>query len=296
MIDQKFTEELSKWLSTPRDERDVVAGAELLMRITGNRQFYATAIVRPHVVHDHVEYELKKHLAIRQEGHNVETLRNLERELLAECAEEFGEEASTAEPVEEQAEEGDAYAVPREAPVVSSPKRGRRADHDALPAEIQALYDDNATRYEQMRKVYQQLLTMSEAEPCDRKEHIFQLDQLVKSWAAAWEAYDRYDATSVSDAAEDEAEEASEASDAASEEDEAEEADEASPLPDDPTTFANKIAAAKRYLQKHRKKLRELEEAGAAPEELRAEEEKISAKQAELENLTTLTPKNKENE
>lgn len=293
MIDQKFTEELSKWLSTPRDERDVVAGAELLMRITGNRQFYATAIVRPHVVHDHVEYELKKHLAIRQEGHNVETLRNLERELLAECAEEFSEEASTAEPVEEQAgaEEGDAYAVPREGLVVSSPKRGRRADHDELPAEIQALYDDNATRYEQMRKVYQQLLTMSDAEPCDRKEHIFQLDQLVKAWAAAWEAYDRYDATSVADAAEDEASEADEKAD------EAEEAsDEASTLPDDPTTFANKIAAAKRYLQKHRKKLRELEEAGGSAEEMRAEEEKISAKQAELENLTTLTPKNKENE
>lgn len=281
MIDQKFTEELSQWLSTPRDERDVVAGAELLMRITGNRQFYATAIVRPHVVHDHVEYELKKHLAIRQEGHNVETLRNLERELLAECAEEFGEEASTAEPVEEQAgaEEADAYAVPREGLVVSSPKRGRRADHDALPAEIQALYDDNATRYEQMRKVYQQLLTMADAEPCDRKEHIFQLDQLVKAWAAAWEAYDRYDATAVADAAEDEA----------SEEDEA---DEASPLPDDPTTFANKIAAAKRYLQKHRKKLRELEEAGASAEEMRAEEEKIAAKQAELEGLTTLPQKN----
>ena len=294
MIDQKFTEELSKWLSTPRDERDVVAGAELLMRITGNRQFYATAIVRPHVVHDHVEYELKKHLAIRQEGHNVETLRNLERELLSGCAEEFGEEASTVEPVEEQAaEEADAYALPAEGPVVSSPKRGRRADHDALPAEIQALYDDNATRYEQMRKVYQQLLTMADAEPCDRKEHIFQLDQLVKSWAAAWEAYDRYDATSVADAeadeAEDEAEEASEA-------DEADEGDEASTFPDDPTTFANKIAAAKRYLQKHRKKLRELEEAGAAPEELRAEEEKIAAKQAELEGLTTITPKNKENE
>lgn len=293
MIDQKFTEELSKWLSTPRDERDVVAGAELLMRITGNRQFYATAIVRPHVVHDHVEYELKKHLAIRQEGHNVETLRNLERELLAECAEEFGEEASTVEPVEEQAEEADAYAVPREGLVVSSPKRGRRADHDELPAEIQALYDDNATRYEQMRKVYQQLLTMSDAEPCDRKEHIFQLDQLVKAWAAAWEAYDRYDATAVADAAEDEEDEASEADEEA---DEAEDTDEASPLPDDPTTFANKIAAAKRYLQKHRKKLRELEEAGASAEELRAEEEKIAAKQAELENLTTLTPKNKENE
>lgn len=292
MIDQKFTEELSKWLSTPRDERDVVAGAELLMRITGNRQFYATAIVRPHVVHDHVEYELKKHLAIRQEGHNVETLRNLERELLAECAEEFGEEASTASPVEEQAgaEEADAYAVPREGLVVSSPKRGRRADHDALPAEIQALYDDNATRYEQMRKVYQQLLTMSDAEPCDRKEHIFQLDQLVKAWAAAWEAYDRYDATAVADAEEDEASEADE------EADEAEDTDEASPFPDDPTTFANKIAAAKRYLQKHRKKLRELEEAGASAEEMRAEEEKIAAKQAELENLTTLTPKNKENE
>lgn len=279
MIDQKFTEELSKWLSTPRDERDVVAGAELLMRITGNRQFYATAIVRPHVVHDHVEYELQKHLAIRQEGHNVETLRNLERELLAECAEEFGEEASTAEPVEEQAgaEEADAYAVPREAPVVSSPKRGRRADHDALPAEIQALYDDNATRYEQMRKVYQQLLTMADAEPCDRKEHIFQLEKLVKAWADAWAAYDRYDATAVS-------------------EDEAAVEDDAPSSTPDPSSFANKIAAAKRYLQKHRKKLRELEEAGASAEELRAEEEKIAAKQAELESLTTITPKSKNDE
>lgn len=276
MIDQKFTEELSKWLSTPRDERDVVAGAELLMRITGNRQFYATAIVRPHVVHDHVEYELKKHLAIRQEGHNVETLRNLELELLAECAEEFGEEASTAEPVEEQAgaEEADAYAVPREGPVVSSPKRGRRADHDALPPAIQALYEDNATRYDQMRKVYQQLLSMADAQPCDRKEHIFQLEKLVKAWADAWAAYDSYDATAVADAAEDDAAE-----------------DDAPSSTPDPSTLANKIAAAKRYLQKHRKKLRELEEAGASPEELRAEEEKIAAKQAELENLTTITPK-----
>ena len=276
MIDQKFTEELSTWLSTPREERDVAAGAELLMRITGNRQFYATAIVRPHVVHDHVEYELQKHLAIRQEGHNVETLRNLERELLAECAEEFGEEEATAEPVEEKAaeEEADAYAVPGEAPVVSSTKRGRREDHDALPPEIQALYEDNATRYDQMRKVYQQLLSMADAQPCDRKEHIFQLEKLVKAWSDAWAAYDRYDATAVADAAENDAVE-----------------DDAPSSTPDPSSFANKIAAAKRYLQKHRKKLRELEEAGAAPEELRAEEEKIAAKQAELENLTTITPK-----
>lgn len=281
MIDQKFTEELSKWLSTPRDERDVVAGAELLMRITGNRQFYATAIVRPHVVHDHVEYELQKHLAIRQEGHNVETLRNLERELLAECAEEFSEEASTNEPVEEQAAEeaADAYAVPGEAPVVSSPKRGRREDHDALPPAIQALYEDNATRYDQMRKVYQQLLSMADAQPCDRKEHIFQLEKLVKAWADAWAAYDSYDATAVADAAENDAVE-----------------DDAPSSTPDPSSFANKIAAAKRYLQKHRKKLRELEEAGAAPEELRAEEEKIAAKQAELESLTTITPKSKNDE
>lgn len=279
MIDQKFTEELSKWLSTPRDERDVVAGAELLMRITGNRQFYATAIVRPHVVHDHVEYELQKHLAIRQEGHNVETLRNLERELLAECAEEFGEEETTAEPVEEKAaeEEADAYAVPGEAPVVSSTKRGRREDHDALPPEIQALYEDNATRYDQMRKVYQQLLSMADAQPCDRKEHIFQLEKLVKAWSDAWAAYDSYDATAVS-------------------EDEAAVEDDTPSSTPDPSSFANKIAAAKRYLQKHRKKLRELEEAGAAPEELRAEEEKIAAKQAELESLTTITPKSKNDE
>ena len=81
-MDKEFTESLKRWLETPREERDVREGAELLLRINGNRHIYNLAMNRPEAAHDHVEYDLKKFLQIRLDGHTVESIREMERELL----------------------------------------------------------------------------------------------------------------------------------------------------------------------------------------------------------------------
>lgn len=272
MLDKEFTKAISVWLSTSREERDVVAGAELLLRLTGNRQFYATACVRPDVVHDHVEYELKKHLSIREAGHNTETLRALERGLLSEFS---AMEESAVVSVADESTEDDAY-VERAGEDVHVVRRGRRADHDELPEYIQQIVEDNSVRYEQMRVLYNRLLSLQDAAPCDRKEDIFQLDKLHKEWGAAWKVYDHYGtAEALADEQDDE--------DAAA-------ADDGVVM--DGLTLSKKVSAAKRYLQKHKKKLSELQEIENPDASVLAsitdEESKIEEKSAELSALLKL--------
>ena len=272
MLDKEFTKAISVWLSTSREERDVVAGAELLLRLTGNRQFYSTACVRPDVVHDHVEYELKKHLSIREAGHNTETLRALERGLLSEFS---AMEESAVVSVADESTEDDAY-VERAGEDVHVVRRGRRADHDELPEYIQQIVEDNSVRYEQMRVLYNRLLSMQDAAPCDRKEDIFQLDKLHKEWGAAWKVYDHYGTEeALADEQDDE--------DAASVDD---------GVVMDGLTLSKKVSAAKRYLQKHKKKLSELQEIenpdASVLSSITDEESKILEKSAELSALLKL--------
>ena len=273
MLDKEFTKAISVWLSTSREERDVVAGAELLLRLTGNRQFYATACVRPDVVHDHVEYELKKHLSIREAGHNTETLRALERGLLSEFS---AMEESAVVSVADESTEDDAYVERAGGEAEHVVRRGRRADHDELPEYIQQIVEDNSVRYEQMRVLYNRLLSMQDAAPCDRKEDIFQLDKLHKEWGAAWKVYDHY---GTAEALADEPDE----EDAAS-------ADDGVVM--DGLTLSKKVSAAKRYLQKHKKKLSELQEIENPDASVLAsitdEESKIEEKSAELSALLKL--------
>lgn len=273
MLDKEFTKAISVWLSTSREERDVVAGAELLLRLTGNRQFYATACVRPDVVHDHVEYELKKHLSIREAGHNTETLRALERGLLSELS---TMEESAVVSVADESTEDDAYVERAGGEAEHVVRRGRRADHDELPEYIQQIVEDNSVRYEQMRVLYNRLLSMQDAAPCDRKEDIFQLDKLHKEWGAAWKVYDHYGTEeALADEQDDE--------DAASVDD---------GVVMDGLTLSKKVSAAKRYLQKHKKKLSELQEIenpdASVLSSITDEESKILEKSAELSALLKL--------
>lgn len=273
MLDKEFTKAISVWLSTSREERDVVAGAELLLRLTGNRQFYATACVRPDVVHDHVEYELKKHLSIREAGHNTETLRALERGLLSELS---TMEESAVISVADESTEDDAYVERAAGEAEHVVRRGRRADHDELPEYIQQIVEDNSVRYEQMRVLYNRLLSMQDAAPCDRKEDIFQLDKLHKEWGAAWKVYDHYGtAEALADEPDDEDAVAADAG-----------------VVMDGLTLSKKVSAAKRYLQKHKKKLSELQEIENPDASVLAsitdEESKILEKSAELSALLKL--------
>ena len=67
-MDNKITEQLTEWLNTPQEKRDIPAGAMMLLRLNNNRFLYANILRRPDKFADKLEYELRKHLRIRLDG------------------------------------------------------------------------------------------------------------------------------------------------------------------------------------------------------------------------------------
>lgn len=243
-MDKEFTESLKRWLETPREERDVREGAELLLRINGNRHIYNLAMNRPEAAHDHVEYDLKKFLQIRLDGHTVESIREMERELLPKvCSliptleEETESEFSEDENVEET-------------PTAPNVHRGRRPDHDDLPEHIRAIYDRGGELYEKIRRTFTELQDMEKAPPCDRYEKIKILEGLYEEYIAGWDEYDAYSTA-------DEGEETTEPADQGNE--------------------AKRVAAARKFISTHVAKLEQLLKAEEpAPDEIEEERRQIT--------------------
>lgn len=234
-MDYAFTESIRVWLETPREERDVAAGAELLLRIDGNRQIYNLAMKRPEAAHDHIEADLAKHLNIRLQGHTVESVRAMEQTLMPQVEEmlEDAEGAENADTEGENVAEGAAEAQ-------RAPRRGKRPDHAELPEHIRAIYDRGGEIYEKIRHTFAELQGMEKDEPCDRFEKLKVLEELYKAYHEGWETYDAFDPEA-----------------------ETPEPDTETP---DTATVIKKVEAARKFISTHTARLENLI-AGEAPDE-----------------------------
>ena len=243
-MDKEFTESLKRWLETPREERDVREGAELLLRINGNRHIYNLAMNRPEAAHDHVEYDLKKFLQIRIDGHTVESIREMERELLPKVR-------SLIPPPEEETEsELSEDDTVEETPTAPNVHRGRRPDHDDLPEHIRAIYDRGGELYEKIRRTFTELQDLEKAPPCDRYEKIKILEGLYEEYIAGWDEYDAYGTA-------DEGEETAE--------------------PEDPGNEVKRVVAARKFISTHVAKLEQLlKTEEPAPDEIEEERRQIT--------------------
>lgn len=243
-MDKEFTESLKRWLETPREERDVREGAELLLRINGNRHIYNLAMNRPEAAHDHVEYDLKKFLQIRLDGHTVESIREMEHELLPKVR-------SLIPPPEEETEsELSEDDTVEETPTAPNGHRGRRPDHDELPEHIRAIYDRGGELYEKIRRTFTELQDLEKAPPCDRYEKIKILEGLYEEYIAGWDEYDAYGTA-------DEDEETTE--------------------PENPGNEAKRVAAARKFISAHVAKLEQLlKTEEPAPDEIEEERRQIT--------------------
>lgn len=243
-MDKEFTESLKRWLETPREERDVREGAELLLRINGNRHIYNLAMNRPEAAHDHVEYDLKKFLQIRIDGHTVESIREMERELLPKVR------TLIPPPEEETESELSEDDTVEETPTAPNVHRGRRPDHDELPEHIRAIYDRGGELYEKIRRTFTELQDLEKAPPCDRYEKIKILEGLYEEYIAGWDEYDAYGTA-------DEDEETTE--------------------PEDPGNEAKRVAAARKFISTHVAKLEQLlKTEEPAPDEIEEERRQIT--------------------
>ena len=85
-MDDKFTEKVRQWLDTPAQERDIIAGATLLLQLNKNRILHANIVRHPERFMGKLEYELRKHLNIRVDGFTLSAVVRMEREVMPAVA------------------------------------------------------------------------------------------------------------------------------------------------------------------------------------------------------------------
>lgn len=202
-IDPKFTKEIQDWLN--EEKHDAMTGADLLIRVNPRnvsyRRWHSLAIMRPKNILPKIERELKIHLKYRLDGLTLQEVNRLDREIIPHV-EKVLAEGIPAQPTDVLvSHENGTPVVP--ASVILNPEDetdaqvvvkqlGRRADHEQLPDDIQALWDNNGTLYKDMKAVFEELKSMEELPSCQRYDKLQILDALDKKYEKQMQQYDEY--------------------------------------------------------------------------------------------------------
>ena len=182
-MDKQFTLKLQEWLNTPAEKRDLELGATLLLQLTNNKILYRNIKSNLKAHADFIEFKLKRYLQYRLQDltHEEVSAMQLKVDNIAK------EHALDSEPKPSKTQTQEFRA-------------GKRADHDTLPAEIQALYVENASLMQKMRELHLQLRNLStQASTCpdsDRYPFLKEIIELDKRYHQNWKAYDSFTASS----------------------------------------------------------------------------------------------------
>lgn len=175
-MDKEFTNKLQAWLSQPREDRDWDEGALMLLQLTGNKIMYRNLSVNPEGKANFIEGKLQQYLEFR----------------LAELTHEQVKEMQHA--VEEIVKEHTEFKSDDNEE--KNFKAGKRADHDTLPEEIQALYVENLDLVHRMRELHLKLRTMSTMDSTcadsDRYPFLKEFIKLDKKLHDNWNVYDHF--------------------------------------------------------------------------------------------------------
>ena len=174
-LNHEFTEKIQQWLDTPHEQRDYEQGALYLLKLNGNQIMYRNLMSNPRGKAEFIEYHLRKHYSFR-----VKDLTHAQVVAMDKQVEEIVKKHNTF------TDDNPAKEF----------KQGKRADHDTLPDEIQALYVENLSLLQRMREVHLKLRTLSTADaPCPDSERYPFLKELIEldtRLHANWDRYDHY--------------------------------------------------------------------------------------------------------
>lgn len=175
-MDKEFTNKLQTWLSQPREDRDWDEGALMLLQLTGNKIMYRNLSVNPEGKANFIEGKLQQYLEFR--------LAELTHEQVKEM--QHAVEDIVKEHTEFKSDDNEAKNF----------KAGKRADHDTLPEEIQALYVENLDLVHRMRELHLKLRTMSTTDSTcadsDRYPFLKEFIKLDKKLHDNWNVYDHF--------------------------------------------------------------------------------------------------------
>ena len=176
-MDNSFTQKIKDWLDTSDDSRDYNEGAMLLLKLTGNQIMYRNLMARKSRKNEEfIEYQLKKRLSFRLRQVTHEQVEQMQKQVDGIVVKRNLEKTQTAP--------------------TSEFKAGKRADHDSLPDEVQALYVENLSIVQKMRELHLKLRSLSlDNAPCPDSERYPFLKELIsldKKLHSNWEVYDHY--------------------------------------------------------------------------------------------------------
>jgi len=164
-----FQKKVYEWLDQPVDERNLEAGATLLLQITRNRVLHQNVVRRKNF--EKIEYVLKKYMN--------------EQKIEIPQADAAGDDTEDEDTSNENLKP------------LTVEMRGKRKDHDSLPEKIQMIFVGNTEKYHMMRSLHEKLKLMSEDDKFseeDRKPHLDELVKLDTQIREAWEKYDNFKA------------------------------------------------------------------------------------------------------
>ena len=175
-MDKEFTNKLQTWLSLPREDRDWDEGALMLLQLTGNKIMYRNLSVNPEGKANFIEGKLQQYLEFRLAELTHEQVKEMQHTV----------EEIVKEHTEFKSDDNEAKNF----------KAGKRADHDTLPEEIQALYVENLDLVHRMRELHLKLRTMSTTDSTcadsDRYPFLKEFIKLDKKLHDNWNVYDHF--------------------------------------------------------------------------------------------------------
>lgn len=219
MNDPKFTEKLKKWFDSEHTDANIRDGALLLLQMNNNRHLYQLINFDPQGKLDLLKYELQKHLNYRIEGMTIDDVRNYDK-AVTPVLQTAVDKTSEADKIAKQ--------LAPHLPVVESENldsivpsaivaKGKRADHDQLPENIQAIWDNNCALWKKIKEHFEACKAYDMS--CDRYEGLHAADEdfkrmlltLKEEYYAYKQAMDVYDHAQPGDAEKQPAEEQPEA-------------------------------------------------------------------------------------
>lgn len=198
-MDHNFTQKIQEWLDQPAKERDYSVGLQYLLKLSNNIIMYRNLERNPAAKADFIEYQIRKYQKFRLSNLTHEEVSQMQVQV-AHIAKSHNIECECPELEKVAAKQ------PAQPPHDTEFKAGKREDHDSLPAEIQALYVENADIMHRMRELHLKLRSMSvENATCPDSERYPFLKEIIdldKKYHHNWHIYDSYngeDNTPISD-------------------------------------------------------------------------------------------------
>ena len=178
-MENQFNSKLQEWLNN--ESRTIQDGCLLLIQMENNQIHYQNLLRHPNkgAVMKYLQTELQKRLKIRLANVTHQEVADMEEKVEVIVKKHFAyQEAAKSGTTNEEF------------------RKGKRADHDQLPEEIQARYIENLDLLRKMRELHLKLRTLSTQQvSCPDSERYPFLKELIaldKQLHENWEIYDHY--------------------------------------------------------------------------------------------------------